>query len=220
MENNNKKLTTVLIIYSVLLYAAWAVYELLIVPYYKAGAGETLFRILDSAVVKTAVWTVPAFLLIMHFNADVSVPVREMFSFRRGWKTLLTALVPMTAYILLVAWKTKGGISISGQIPVNTLIFLFVGFNEEMVFRGWLFNATVREDSPWPAYALNAVMFVLIHFPKWIADGVLLTNILSAGFIIIAMLSVLFAWTFRKTRNILVPAFLHFWWDLLITLLT
>ena len=219
MVKNNKKLTIVLIIYSVIFYAVWALYELFIAPDLKRALGSDVFNVIDSAGIKPLLWTLPALLLVKKHNGEVSIPIREMFSLKRGWKTMLTVMVPMTAFLVLTSWRANGKLGISGSIPLNVLIYLFVGFTEESVFRGWLFNAAVDEEKPWPAYAMNAMMFLLIHFPKWIADGKFGVNMLSGGFIFIMMLSVLFCWTFRKTRNLLVPAFLHFWWDVLATLL-
>ena len=219
MISNRNKLNKVLIIYSIILFAVWAAYELLLVPHIKAGVSEQTFRILDSNVIKPAVWMLPAILLIRHFNAEVSVPLNEMFGIRRGWKVLLSAFVLITAYLCFMAWRKFGSISIHGSIPFSILIYTFVGFCEEIVFRGWLFNATVKEERPEPAYAINAAMFLLIHFPKWIADGILVKQILSGSALLLLMLSLLLAWSFRKSRSIIVPAFLHFWWDLLVSLL-
>ena len=218
MVKNNKKLTTVLVIYSVIFYAVWAVYELLIAPVIKKEINNDLFQVIDSVGVKSFVWALPAFLLVKKWGGEVSVPLKELFSLKRGWKVLLAVLVPMTAYIVFSAWKTQGALKISGSVLLNILIFLFVGLTEESVFRGWLFNAAVNEENATPAYAVNAAMFVMIHFPKWIADGRFIANI-PFGLIMIALLSVLFSWSFRKTRNLLVPVILHFWWDLLVTLL-
>ena len=62
-------------------------------------------------------------------------------------------------------------------------------------------------------------MFLLIHFPRWISEGVLLSNLKGGAFIFIPALSIVFSYTFMKSRNVIVPALLHFWWDFLLTAL-
>lgn len=62
----------------------------------------------------------------------------------------------------------------------------------------------------------NAVMFLVIHFPIWIQEGVFISNFTSFGFLCILILSIVFSCTFLKSKNILVPVALHMYWDFLV----
>ena len=95
---------------------------------------------------------------------------------------------------------------------------LFVGITEEMVFRGWLLNITVTENRKWLPIIINAVMFLLIHFPIWIASGIFIDDFTSLNFLCVPALSIIFSWSFIKSKNIWIPITLHMYWDLLMDL--
>ena len=65
------------------------------------------------------------------------------------------------------------------------------------------------------AIGINAVLFLMIHFPKWMMDGTFFSNFAHLGFISILLLSVLFSVIFVKTKSLLLPIGLHMFWDLL-----
>jgi membrane protease YdiL (CAAX protease family) len=66
-----------------------------------------------------------------------------------------------------------------------------------------------------PAIILNAVLFALIHFPVWIYLRHDIATFVS-GSISIMGLSALFAFSFVRTKNIIVPMALHMIWNLLV----
>lgn len=125
----------------------------------------------------------------------------------------------MTIYLLGGVILQKGTLTISETFVISDLIIvLFVGITEEMVFRGWFLNATVGETKMWVPIGINAVLFLLIHFPVWIYEGHFIENFQNLGFLSIVLLSVLFSWTFLKSKSIWIPIFLHMYWDLLMFL--
>ena len=67
------------------------------------------------------------------------------------------------------------------------------------------------------AIALDAVLFTLIHYPIWIYRRFDASYFATAS-IQVAILSLGFAYSFIKTRNILVPMALHMVWNLTIHL--
>jgi hypothetical protein len=60
----------------------------------------------------------------------------------------------------------------------------------------------------------DAVMFLMIHFPVWIRTGIFVTDFTCGAFLVIMGLSAVFSLTFIKSKSIVIPAFLHFYWDL------
>lgn len=95
------------------------------------------------------------------------------------------------------------------------IVVLFVGLTEELVFRGWLLNLTYSESHKEIAIGINAILFLMIHFPKWMMDGTFFSNFAHFGFISILLLSVLFSVIFVKTKSLLLPIGLHMFWDFL-----
>ena len=212
-----KQKTITLIIYAVIFYAVWTAFEFLCKPFINDHIdNEVISQILKSAVIKNLVWTVPAILLVRHFASEVHIGLKEMFRPKTDWLGALPIFAAFTVFILANSYMVRGTIAISDKFdPVSFIWLLFVGLTEEMVFRGWLLNATYREDKKWLVIGINAVMFMMIHFPRWIHEGLFVSIFTSFGFIIILTLSFVFSLTFLKNRNILIPIALHMYWDVL-----
>lgn len=219
MENKVRgiSLKIVLAIYFVIFYAVWAIFELVFIPLIDDGINnEILSSLLKDCVIKNLVWTVPAVLLVRHFSADMRFKLKEMFTEKVNWISYLPIFAAFTLYILVNVYITKGSLKVNEDFGVSSIIkLLFVGITEEMVFRGLLLNATIRDDKKWKYLLLNAVMFLLIHFPIWIRNGIFIPYLRSFSFVFLMMLSLIFSVSFLKSKSILVPIALHMYWDLL-----
>ena len=221
MERNerNISLKKAMVIFTVLFYSAWAVFELAAKPWMSENIkNEALFSILENGVIKNLVWTLPAMLLVRCYSSDMYVGLKDMFTQKVNRLRYLPVFLVFAVYNLCGAYLSHGKLGISGRFSIGEIIcVLFVGLTEEMVFRGWLLNATLSKDNKkqWTAVLLNAVMFLVIHFPIWIKNGIFVTSFTSMGFIVLMILSVIFSVSFIKSKNILVPITLHMFWDLL-----
>lgn len=221
----NKKLTITLVVYCILFYGFWTVFELLIKNQLLALTGNNgvLTQFIRSGIIKNLVWTVPAMILVKKFEGDMYISLKEMFTTKIKFLNILPIFLICIVYVLIVALK-NGGLAIVDSFGwSHIIIVLFVGITEEMVFRGWLLNGTLKNADTklkqWVAIGINAVMFLYIHFPIWIYDGVFFANCRSFAFMGIVILSCIFSWLFVKTKNILVPVALHMLYDLLIFML-
>ena len=218
----NKQLISALIIYCILFYTAWALIGVILRSHVElwAGGNEAVVQLVGSGIIKNLVWTLPAFLLIKHFETDMYVGLKEMFTTKVKILDILPICIACVIYALAdVIRKWDWSIAESfgwGKI----IIVLFVGITEEMVFRGWLLNSTLKnadkEWKQWLAIGINALMFLVIHFSIWVYNGVFVRNFQSFGFVGILLLSGIFSWLFVKTKNILVPVALHMIYDLLV----
>jgi len=201
-------------VYLIIFFAIWTVRELVIQPVFLSSLDALMQQILGQTI-KLLVWTLPAILLIRHFRDDMLVGLKEMFFTKPQWfkdaYILLLVFVPF-----LGAWIASGQIAIDPDLEPTRLIgaVFFVGITEEIVFRGFLLNAFLKRMKMPYAVALDAVLFTLIHYPIWIYRGhdfsVFLTNSIA-----VLLISAFFAYSFIKTRNILVPIALHMIWNLL-----
>lgn len=223
----NKKLTVTLVIYCILFYGVWTLTELVLKDpvFALSGKNDTVFALLRDGVWKNLVWTLPALLLIRHFSGDMLVGFRDMWRFKKKDIIILSALMALcAAYVICSLLFSRHGLAISPSFGWDDIIVvLFVGLAEELVFRGWLLNSMEKhadtEAKKYLVLLLNAVMFLLIHFPIWISSGELVSNMTHLGFLPIMVLSALFGMSFLKTGNILVPVIVHSFYDLLVFML-
>lgn len=221
----NKKLTTAWVLFAVWLYGAWAVTELLLVPQLqKAVPNEYLLVLLRDGLLKNVIWTLPACLLIRHFSRSLAIPAKELFSFHRKDLRYLLPLGGLLAVFVVLGAVMRHGFSLSESFhPSQLLIVPFVGISEESVFRGFLLNATLKgaeTDRPKIiAVAVNAVMFLVVHFPIWISSGVFVQSFTHFGFITILVLSGLFSFCTIRCRSLWVAVILHSVYDGLVFLL-
>ena len=210
-----------LVIYCIIFYFVWSIRELAIRPMLENSFGEWQNAIIGT-VVKLFVWTIPAIILIKYFEADMWVSLKTMFSSKVKWFKYLLILIGFLVYQLIITYFSFGKIAVNSEFKVTSLMgaVLFVGITEEIVFRGWLLNATLSKLKSWYAVLINATLFLFIHFPIWIYTGVF-TNLamIFQNCLGVFVLSIIFAWTFIKSKNIFVPNMLHMVWNLLNTVL-
>lgn len=171
---------------------------------------------IKSGLIKNLIWTLPAILLIKHFKSDMFINLKEMFVNKVNLLKYLPVLAVFTGYILFGSYFEYGKIAVSDTFSIREIIVvLFVGITEEIVFRGWLLNFTFTDQRKGISIIINALLFLAIHFPVWIQNGVFFDNFLNLGFLCIIILSVIFSVSFIKSKNIFVPVILHMYWDLL-----
>ena len=205
-----KKKPLTLIIYILCFFAVWTVFELFI----KDNINSQIIR---SGVIKTVVWTLPAMILIHGFRDNVEIGLEEMFTTRVRWWRYLWVYALLAAWVMIGGLVRHNGLSF-GLTPSELVTVLFVGITEEMVFRGWLLNVMVYDMPRWLAIILNTVLFLLIHFPRLIQEGVLLNTFTSFDFIGLIALGVIFSVSFLRSKNILIPITVHMFYDFMVFL--
>ena len=214
---SNKKKTTVLIFYFIIFYALWAVMELIVRDSIDSTfKNAVVTEFVKEGVIKNLLWTLPAIALIKYFKDDMYISLKEMISTKVNVLKYLPVFIIFTIFLLCNSFVLNGKIAISENFGMDDIIiFIFVGLTEEMVFRGWLLNATYREKNKWIYLIINSVMFLAIHFPIWIHDGIFIESFTNFGFLLLIVLNLIFSYTFIRSRNLLVPVILHMYWDLL-----
>ena len=216
MKQNKAK---VLVVYLIAFFGLWALAELVVFGKINAVVENKLLSSVITELIKILVWTVPAVILINRFKDVIYISLKEMFSTKVNWLKYLPVFIIFVLYILGGVILQNGNLQISSNFRIDEVIsLLFVGITEELVFRGWLLNMTVKENKKWVPIAINAGLFLVIHFPIWIYQGVFISNFTSLSFLCVVALSIVFSWTFIKSKNILVPIALHTFWNLLVLL--
>lgn len=86
------------------------------------------------------------------------------------------------------------------------ILFILVGFFEEMFFRGYIMNTMAeRGNKKWLMYIVSALVFSFVHG--------LNPNVSLFGLINIALVGVLFAYMFDVTKSLLLPIGYHITWN-------
>jgi membrane protease YdiL (CAAX protease family) len=203
-----------LMIYLIIFFAIWSVREMAFRPIWLNQFDGFTFEILQT-LTKLVVWALPAILLIKHFQNDMWVSLKDMFTNKPRWFKSAPVLL-LVFFPLISAWVLHGEIAIRPSFVPITLVGAVVSsiFTEEIVFRGFLLNAMLKRMKPWIAISINSILFTLIHYPIWVYLGLDLVTVLSNSVQLIPI-GAFFAFSFYKTKNIFVPGLLHLIWNLL-----
>ncbi|MBQ2604925.1 MAG: CPBP family intramembrane metalloprotease [Clostridia bacterium] len=215
--DENKKFIPIktLVIYSLIFYLFWAVFNFFAKPFLAENMSDVWAAFIEDGIVKNLAWTLPAVLLLKKYRGSFFVELPKLYKPNKECIKYLW-VYPAAMLVLLLKPAINGGIKIADSFGLGYIIIvLFVGMTEETVFRGFLLNSTYERHNE-VSIAVNAVMFLLIHFPIWIYSGQFAGNITSGGFITIILLSVFFSLLFFKTKSLFIPITLHMLWDLLI----
>ena len=145
-------------------------------------------------------------------NKKVEVSLKEMFTTKINFDIFGPIAAAFVVKCIVEMFSRFGGLQISDNFHPSDLLvsFLLVGITEELLFRGWIYNALLTCMSENGALILQALLFTSLHFPVYIMSGV----IFSMNYVLLFILGVIFGWTFRKNRSIWTPIILHMMWDL------
>lgn len=90
-------------------------------------------------------------------------------------------------------------------VLLNWIIFIICAFEEEIIFRGYIqtrLSGLIR--MPIIAEILNAVLFLLIHYPvKWVALGMVSFSVISGIYVVLLLLLHFFCDMVYKKTNCL-----------------
>ena len=222
-----KNIATTLGIYYVVLFTVWLFVEWVFHLKFISTSDPVNYWLIQSGVkegaLKILIWLMPAILLIRAYRLQLYVTLNQMFRTKVNWFKLLPIFLLFTLYLVVGAYNIfDGTISIvPGFVWSQLLWVLFVGVTEEMVFRGWLLNATIKDASrrkQWAMVTINSLLFLGIHVPIWLFANQIDIVFSSFSFLSVIVLSFIFSWTFIKTKSIVPAIILHMYWDLLVVL--
>ncbi|WOV87774.1 CPBP family intramembrane metalloprotease [Sporosarcina oncorhynchi] len=129
-----------------------------------------------------------------------------------GFGLLLGAL---SIFIIFVLLYVTGNIELlntfsTPEFSIYTItfliLFILVGFFEEMFFRGYVMSTMAnRGNSRWLMYVVSAIIFSLAHGMN--------PNVSILGLVNIALVGVLFAYMFIATNSLWLPIGYHITWN-------
>lgn len=118
---------------------------------------------------------------------------------------LITALVAMAAG----GFHWVKGTADFHATAWGLLLFILVGFNEETLFRGYLFQRLVGGLTQWPAQILMALFFAYAHWHNPGMEGA--TKIWAT--VNIALAAILLGLCYLKTKSLALPIGVHIGWN-------
>ena len=128
---------------------------------------------------------------------------------RDAWAGFLLAIILLGAGSLIlfftqyIDWTTTQ--ADTRAVVTGLLLFLFAALSEEIAFRGYMLNNLLTSMQKWPALALVAVLFTLVHFGNAHLNPVAVLNLLAGG--------LLLGMNYIFTRNLWFSVFFHFSWN-------
>jgi membrane protease YdiL (CAAX protease family) len=161
------------------------------------------------------VWAVV--LLPMYFGAKNDGLGWQDLQYRRGHILSAFIMGTLVGGIFLVSAGAAKNLAVvltkSGLFA--TMQYLIVGFAEETLFRGYVQVRWVGALGWWPGFLLTSVVMSLFHIPiLLLAEHLTLLNAL-VEVIKIMPLSLLLGYALQKNGNIVAPAFIHLWLNLI-----
>lgn len=203
--NSHKKQSQVLLlIYVFAFFLVWTIYEMFLRD--NLHNESTLVFIIIRNSIKIMVWTVPVLILLKYYYRDRVISYLKLnYNVINGivWGIIIGLLIIIYNVTLHYIFRT-------GKFNFNFGIYrwihhiILIGFTEEIVFRGFLLQKIQELTGFWVANIISSVLFLLIHFPRWYKDGLLLGgffNLLSAIIFAIAF-SLLQGYTLKRTKSL------------------
>lgn len=178
------------------------------------------------------IWVLPSLVLIIIFQKDLYLNLKEMFLNKVKFKTLVWCFLPLLVYLIgdLILAKYTGLGAIRPLKQFENIKDFFATFfeeswwalvtpaiPEEMVFRAWIQN-TLLGKSPdkkrvWFAIIMSNLLFVMIHLPTYFYSYHYSTLQTLGDCLIVFVLGSAFGFMFFKSKNILVPIGAHWLCD-------
>ncbi|WP_203648509.1 CPBP family intramembrane glutamic endopeptidase [Secundilactobacillus yichangensis] len=202
-------------------FVLWLVIQVFInVPILNLTSGWTEELLTDA--VKLFIWLGVGLFMIFHTKRD-RFAIERPFQVNLKFKPLYITLIAIVIYMLAMAFIQRHSVGIVATFKPTMLLqdFLVVGICEETVFRGYLLNRLRKiVDSEQTALLIQAVLFALIHLPRYLTTYPPLSFLTILGQLVtVAILGYLFGWLFLKSRSLWPGIIVHSVWDLLIVLL-
>ncbi len=169
---------------------------------------NTVLSVVFDVLKRLMIWSLPVLLLLK--NPFDYLKLNENFL-----KGVMVGLFIGISLLLLRAgglYLFKGSVEIDLDLPPHVWwsVIIFVGFSEEVVFRGYLLQKIQEISSFWTANIATTGLFILMHVPYWVFvlkydfSYDMLSHSLS-----ILWLSLLFGFVFKKTNSLWACIVIH-----------
>ena len=170
-------------------------------------------------------WVMPAILLIIKYNDQLSFQKTELYRHLKIDKSLMIVLVISLMYVAIGMLINHKGFWFNNKNILGLVIvkYIIVGFVEETVFRGWGYNSLSKIVSHKKAAIISTIFFALLHWPAYFVklyrfgtfDFIGLIGQSSSPLI----WGFVFCWLLKKGKTLWNPILAHILYDLAYVLL-
>jgi len=169
------------------------------------------------------IWVTPAMLLIIKYNNKLKFSKSELFSRPKFSKSLISVMIISLIYSVISMLIIHKGFWFNKEINLLLVIvkFIIVGCVEEIVFRGWGYNALVNVISGKKAVIISTLCFIILHWSAYFI-GVYRFGTFNFERILLQSLAalvwgIIFCWLLKKDKTLWSPIIAHSFYDLMIT---
>ncbi|MEG0295345.1 MAG: CPBP family intramembrane glutamic endopeptidase [Clostridium sp.] len=168
------------------------------------------------AMILSNIATIAAVILMWKVFQKKRVSDMGLINIKKGAKELLIGLLigAVTITIIAASLIAFGDVelvnsitnpSISSSLLFGLIGFIFVGFGEEMLARGFCMSVMKQTKNKWLVLFVPAIIFSALHLANPGIAPLALINLFLAG--------VVFAYMFMKTKNLWMPIGFHITWN-------
>lgn len=198
-----------LIGYVGIFFSLWTLYVFKISPFLKMQYPE--FYLYN--VFKLLIWTLPVFAYLRYENKDTLTYLKLRAVTKAGVKWAFFISLAFIAYQfigkILILQPIKFNIFFDADKWIKGVIL--VGFTEEILFRGFFLQKIATYTKFGFANIITSLLFLLIHFPGWLALNALPAGIFLkiALFAFIFIFSIVQGYVLKKTESLWVCIVIH-----------
>jgi len=167
------------------------------------------------------VWVAPSIILLQIYKKEIPTTLKNLFSNKPNMKPFIISVAVIVVYHLGAMFYIHGGFWINPELNFfkHLLMFVSVGFVEEMVYRGWGLNAFTKYFSERKANFISNIFFILLHLPayfiKLYLTGTFPIAAVATQCAFVLVLGLLFGYLYRKGKSLWSPMIVHFLTDFL-----
>lgn len=164
----------------------------------------------------------PAVLFFIYYKDSIKTNLKEIFSLKFNYKWFFIVLLFCIAYPCAVSYFTNGKIYSNPpeRVLYEVVLWLSLGLCQELVFRGWCYNAFKEVTSRRNAVIISSAFFSVSH---WFAHFFMLfdNKFNLANFISVTIFTFVFGVTMcifmikTKNKSIVPLIIFHAVWDFL-----
>jgi len=177
-----------------------------------------IFAAMVTAILKITIWIIPVFLLIVTLERKDPISYLGLKSnLKKGLKWAMWITFAMALYFTIsgIAMDLKFSLNLGWDFWLNT--FIFVGLTEEIVFRGYILRKLMVGWKFWQANTIASLLFVSIHFPIWIYNGLFELPYIMVAIVQVFIISISFGFIYKKTGSLWSVIIIHSMYDLLVS---
>ncbi len=210
----NRTLQKQFILYLALFFLTWTLARLF---WIKPGI-ETVPAGLLEAAVKTAIWVIPVFVYLSKLDRVNPLTYLRLNNKPKAVLWTINAII-ITAGILYVGNHILGGAEFRVAEGFSRWLnpVILAGITEEIVFRGFILQKFMSAMKFYKANLLTALLFLLIHYPIWIAQGIA-TDFFIMNSLSIFILGLIWGYLFKRSGSLWPVIIYHTTYNLLIAL--